>query len=677
MTLRLFRARPASLVVGVSLLLVVLACAAPAGAAHAEDPVHPACGWKAALPLAAAQARQAAQALATNQSDFDVQRYELWLAPDFQAHTLQGLVLVTLRSLVAGLDHVDLDLYTTMTVSQVRENALPGTFTHAQNLLSIVLQQPLQAGDETTLAINYGGAPQPAGFMGMQFLEHDGQPILATLSEPYYSRSWWPCKDVTDDKAAVRLSCLVPASMYCASNGVLLGATPDAQGNVLYTWEESYPIAPYLVSVAVSNYVGWTDTYTSPGGQSMTIEYKVFPEHEAAARFDFANTTQMIDLFGTLFGEYPFIGDKYGMAEFVWDGAMEHQTMTSYGSTLITGTRQFERLVAHELSHQWWGNSFTVADWGDLWLHEGFATYCEALWLEHAKGFWAARNFLNQFSAGQSDFVGPVVPPAQLFNYTVYFKGAWVLHMLRWVLGDNDFFAAMRRYAALPQLQYGNVRTSDFVDAVQSSTGRNLGWFFDQWLYRTGRPHYDVDWTAEPEGDRTRVRVTITQTQPGDPFVMPVELVFDSALGSQSFIVWNGAAEQTTSYLVDAAPSNVRLDPNDWVLSYVDSEQITTAASPSLGQLSSLTLLPNFPNPFNPDTTLRFSLSHPQAVRLSIVDARGRVVRNFAPGWLPAGSHELPWNGRDADGAPVASGVYYVRLQGESSQQTRPLELVK
>ena len=676
MIVRLARALPAARLLW-ACVLAPLTWLGVANAAVVPQNPHPSCGWKAALPLRALSDQQVAQALATNQSAFDVLKYDLWLAPDFQAHTLEGLVLVTVRSQVLSLDHIDLDLFTTLTVHQVRENAAPVSFTHAQNILSIHLSQPLLVGQQTTVAINYGGAPQPAGFLGMQFLEHDGQPILATLSEPYYSRSWWPCKDDTNDKAAVRLSCLVPASMYCASNGVLLSTAPDGQGNVLYTWEETYPIAPYLVSIAASNYVGWTDTYTSSTGQPMTIEYKVFPEHEAAARIDFTNTTQMVGLFGTLFGEYPFIRDKYGMAEFVWNGAMENQTMTSYGNTLITGTRQFERLVAHELSHQWWGNSFTVANWDDLWLHEGFATYCEALWLEHSKGFWAARNFLNQFSAGQTDFDGPVVPPAELFNYTVYFKGAWVLHMLRWVLGDNDFFAAMRRYASLPQLQYGNVRTADFIAAVETTSGRDLDWFFDEWLYRTGRPTYDVQWSALPEGDQTRVRVTIAQVQAGTPFLMPVELVIDTAAGSQSFVVWQGSPVQTTSYLLGAPPTNVRLDPNDWVLSYDSTAQVPTGNDPAPRRAPLLTLLPNAPNPFNPSTLLRFTLGAPQDVRLSIVDARGRLVRTIAPGTLDAGVHGVPWNGLDEAGAAVASGVYFVRLEAGGQQRVRPVELAK
>ncbi len=647
----------------------------PFAAAQGQDPnpIHEADGWKAAAAAAGRDAAAISKLQVGNQAQYDALHYTLWIVPSFQSATIHGVVVITLRSLVNGLDHIDLDLYNTMIVSSVREDAVPLTFTHVANRLSVTLRRPLSASEQTALSIDYGGAPQPAGFMGMQFRSHDGQPILATLSEPYYARSWWPCKDVPDDKTSVRLSCLVPASMYCASNGVLVSEVPDGQGNVLYTWEENYPISPYLVSIAATNYVGWSESYVSPLGHAMTLEYKVFPEHLAAAHVDFAHTSEMIDLYATLFGEYPFIRDKYGMAEFVWNGAMEHQTMTSYGNTLITGTQQFERLVGHELSHQWWGNLLSLTDWNDVWLNEGFATYCEALWLEHSKGTATARSYLNGHSA---PFSGPVTPPEALFNYTVYFKGAWVLHMLRHVLGDNDFFRSMRAYAALPQQQYGNVRTADFVAAVEGTIGRPLGWFFDEWLYRSDRPVYDMQWSTQPSGDRTRVDVTIRQTQPGAPYVMPLEVVIDTPTGSQTFETWNESAVQITTYMVDAPPTAVSLDPNDYVLGTDSSQQTPTAVRPA-GSALRVELLPNAPNPFNPSTLLRFSLASVADVQMTIHDTRGRIVRRLRLDELQPGLHEVRWNGEDDAGAAVASGVYYVRLQAPGTDLSRPVDLVR
>ncbi len=612
-----------------------------------------------------------------NQTHYDVLHYDLTLDPSFDDQTIQGTVRIDLVSLLDGLTDLEFDLFQNLQGTGAHDDqGNPLSFTHENDLLTVQLADPLFAGDSLSVTIDYEGSPQPVGFLGMQFLQHDGTPILATLSEPYYSRSWWPCKDLPDDKSTVTLTLRAPPGYYCAGNGVLTSqeVLPSGAGT-LFTWEEDYPISSYNVSVAVTNYVGWTENWTSPSGTPMVLEYRVFPEDLNKALVDFASTREMLDLYSTLFGEYPFVNDKYGMAEFIFDGAMEHQTMTSYGQSLITGDNFYETLVGHEMAHQWFGNLVTVKDWNEVWLHEGFATYAEALWVEHKSGFEAYHHFMLSHSAYQIGFYGPVSPPIPLFGGTVYQKGAWILHMLRHMIGDNDFFQVLKTYSASPNLRYGAARISDFISIAESVSGTELSWFFDEWLYRIGRPEYRMSWRSENLGENYRVVVTIEQMQSGDTYRMPLDFVVDTAAGSQTFVVWNDGAYQVASFIVPTQPTDVRLDPDDWVLRWNQNPNIPTSV-PQL-TASRLALLPNVPNPFNPSTRLRFTLPGEVPVQLRIVDMRGRTVRRFQTDSMGAGQHELIWSGRDDSGQPVASGVYTVVLQEADQTAAQRITLVK
>ena len=240
-----------------------------------------------------------------------------------------------------------------------------------------------------------------------------------------------------------RIIAIVPEEMFAASPGKLELVAPTGD-QVVYRWSSDYPITTYNVSFAISDYASWTEDYISPQGDAFPLEFHVFPEHESIARYEFERVGQMIDFFWELYGAYAFEDEKYGMAEVVLAGAMEHQTMTSYGDFFMTGDRYYEGIVAHELSHHWWGNLLTLTDWNDLWLHEGLATFSDGLWREHIDGRAAYLQFLRQRSAGCCGFYGPISPPAKLFNQTVYQKGAWMLHMLREYVGDTDFFAALQ-----------------------------------------------------------------------------------------------------------------------------------------------------------------------------------------------------------------------------------------
>ena len=611
---------------------------------------------------------------AANRDQFDVLHYEIFLAPDFDTESLTAAVTVSLQAVEDDVDFVDLDLSSMLAVDRVRSSGTDLPFDHADDVLRLFPPQLLDEGDTWTATIYYGGQPEPTGFLGFSFGSTPaGDPLLATLSQPYGARSWWPCKDTPGDKATVLLRALVPTGLYVASNGVLEAEIPSG-ANTLFEWRHDYPISTYNVSIAVADYVSWEETWRSPGGRVLPIEYHVFPEHEEAARFDFARTTDILDYYSELFGEYPFVDEKYGMAEFVWEGAMEHQTMTSYGDFFLTGDRFYERIIGHELAHHWWGNSMTLEDWGELWVHEGFATLAEGLWVERAEGTAAYRTFLRRRSNGCCGFFGPISPPNRLFNQTVFNKAAWMLHMLRGFLGDTTFFSAVYDLAQRPELQYGSIVTEDVVEQFETSTGQPLQWFFDQWLYRIGRPTFTVEWTTKSVGDRTRLRVEIDQSDLDDPWMFPLQLRAVTPSGPVDLDTFVASDKHQFTAFVDGDVEDVLVDPDEWLLKFV-VETATDAPAP-VGPAARL--LPNAPNPFNPRTALRFELPTPQDVRLRILDARGRVVDVLEPGPMPAGRHRMPWTGVDRRGNPVASGTYRVLLEADGTvSSVRPITLVR
>jgi hypothetical protein len=276
-----------------------------------------------------------------------------------------------------------------------------------------------------------------------------------------------------------------------------------------------------------------------------------------------------------------------------------------------------------------------------------------------------------QRSQNSTGFYGPIIPPANPWGNTVYRKGAWVLHMLRRVLGDADFFAAMRDYATGPA-QYANVSTDALVDSFSNSAGYDLSWYFDQWLYRTGRPTFGVGWVATEESDRWRVEVDIEQLQGGDPYIMPADLRIQTLGGNFDQVLWITATHQRATYFVDAQPTGIDLDPNNWLLHWDEVGSVTAApAAPSAALLTAV------PNPLNPATQLHFALARAGAVSLHVLDARGRLVRTLSPGSMSAGPQVLLFDGRDQLGHRLASGVYRVLLDAPDGRSMSSVTLLK
>lgn len=549
--------------------------------------------------------------------------------------------------------------------------------------LVLDLNGTYNAGDTVEVFVEYAGIPRTFGtYAGLWFANHGSTsnntraPVIFTLSEPFGARSWWPCKDDPRDKPeSMDIHITVPAveyhgfQLYAVSNGTLMGITENGNNTRTYHWHEQYPIATYLVSLAISNYQLYSEWYVTAANDSMPVDYFVYPERIADTTYNYTSTVDMIRTYSERFIEYPFIEEKYGMANFGWGGAMEHQTVSSMGSMGFW-------VVAHELAHQWFGDHVTCADFGHIWLNEGWATYLEAIYAEELGGFGGYRSYMNDIAyyGGGTIYVEDPLND-NVFAGIVYDKGAWVNHMLRGVMGDSSFFSAVKAYLSDPQFAYKAATTEDFQAVMEQYYGADMSWFFQQWIYGEGYPQYEYTWNYEMVAGKYKTYLTIQQKQhlpnANDLFVMPIQLVIMTIPGPvrDSVTVFNDQRTQTFEFITDLKPASIQFDPLDYILS---TKEYVANLDDDGNLPFSFNLEQNYPNPFNPVTTIDFQIPDTEHVSLEIFDSAGKKVAELLNEKKTFGTYSVQWN---ASG--VSSGVYYYRLKTDSRVTTKKCLLVK
>ncbi len=611
---------------------------------------------------------------AANDIDVTYYRLDLTVTTPPQGSFVSGSVLVKAISRSDTLSQVPLDLSDPMSVDSVVMNGKRMSFNHAFSLLWITLDRTYPTGQLFAFLIYYHGLPVPNGYGSFVFTAHSNTPWVWSLSEPYGARDWWPCKDHPLDKAdSVDVVVTCDARYKVGSNGRLVSIIERGDGTHTYAWSERYPIATYLVSIALTNYTEFSDWFHYGPSDSMQVLNYVLPEQYFDARPKAARTVNMLGIFSRLFGLYPFIKEKYGHSSFGWGGAMEHQTMTST-------TTYDEFVIAHELAHQWFGDLITCGSWRDLWLNEGFATYGEALYAEAQYGAITYHEYMRPIMDGAEKAVGTLrvsdtADVSNLFNSNrVYDKGGTVLHMLRHVLGDSVFFASLRSYAADPRLRYATAVTEDFAEVCERISGRGLGFFFEEWVDGEGYPWYEYNWSTDSTRDGFSTTVRVSQrakTTPPAVFTMPLDCRLSSRTWDTTVVLLNTQSGQDFTLLLSHRPDTVRLDPGAWVLGEF-SNLNEAGAIPA-----TFSLLQNYPNPFNPATTIPFDLAHQEYVSLKVFDILGREVATLVDGKMPPGHHEVVWNREENPGRALSSGAYLYRLVAGAYRETRTMLLIK
>jgi len=603
-----------------------------------------------------------------DQGKLDISYYGINLEIDFSLEMIYGSVVINGSVGIIQPDSFEFDFLSNMIVDSIKYFGQETTFLHQEDKIKIPTpEMAIPEGYSFSITIFYHGSPEQCGAAGFKFDEHMGIDHAWTLSEAYCARSWWPCKDDPSDKAdSVDIIITVPSDpdFIVASNGILQ-STVIENGKKTFHWKETYPITTYLVSLAIYPYTVWSDQYISPlSGEVMPIDHYVFPDRYENSYSNYLLTSDMMVLFSELFGEYPFIDEKYGHADFRWGGGMEHQTMTSMGG-------YSQNLIAHELGHSWWGNLITCKTFHDIWLNEGFARYCQALWAEHLGGQESYINFMNNhaYYGGGTIYVENPISNAVIFSSSLsYNKASWVLHMLRNIVGDNMFFDILRSYGANDSLAYNAASTSDFQNICESISGLDFYDFFNQWIYGQWYPKYQLSWWSEGGGN---YKIRVDQLQSTGYFSMPIDIKLMGRAGpieaDTTIIVNNsGGSQEYEISSLDFLVENVVLDPDGWILKEVSYS--TAGISNVIADKISIGRA--YPNPFNAGVTMDYFIDHNIGdinVKIDILDINGRVVETLINSRINSGFNTITWNSNNA------TGIYFLQLVAEDFVSTQKI----
>lgn len=520
------------------------------------------------------------------------------------------------------------------------------------------LPNSLTKGAVFTAKVYYQGTPPTGpGFFstGMRNQQVPGTNNRATfsMSEPYDSRDWWPCKQSLTDKIdSVDFWITVADSLKVGSNGLLQKVTPLPQGMHRYEWKTNYPQAYYLISFAAAEYEEYSYyNHFTGSNDSMLVQNYLYAAPHPRDPNDMTNldmTGEYINYFSELFGRYPFWKEKYGHCLVPLGGGMEHQTMTSLGYL-----EPF--LIAHELGHQWWGDHVTCGTWHDIWLNEGFASYCEYLYAAHFRSQPEANAVMKSFmdrsmeAPNGSVYVNDTANEGIVFSGRLtYAKGATVLHMLRFEAGsDEKFFAMLKAYGN--RFSFSTATTADLEALTTIMFGKDMSPFFRQWVYGEGYPTIGADWNQAD--DEVIVRVNQSASMPSSVamFQTPLEVKLISGSRDTTFLVQLQDAQQSYSFRWDRPVSNVTLDPNNWLLN--DTGIVyRNALLPVKNNASSVLVAPN------PTTDGWNLFALPANSNLLLTDLMGRRV------WMGSSDKEQEYL---VPAQNLASGMYFLRIQAD------------
>ncbi|NWF49472.1 MAG: hypothetical protein HXY49_02900 [Ignavibacteriaceae bacterium] len=602
---------------------------------------------------------------------FDVLDYQLeldiyncFISPYPRSYS--GNVLITLRAdslistiiLNAGSNSLSIDSVKMNTTS----------FIHQNNILQIQLDKTYQPAETAYVKIYFNHL----NVSDNSFFVSNG--MVFTNTAPEGARNWFPCYDRPMDKATFSLKAKTPANVKLGSNGrladsVMIGDT------IWYNWISRDPVATYLIVISAKvNFQLNIDNLVDPvSGDTIPSRY-YWNIGESSSNLNHIRNImpEMLAQFSNLFGKYPF--EKNGFAtlnsQFIFAG-MENQTLIS-----LCPDCWDEDLIAHEFSHMWFGDLITCGTWADVWLNESFATYCDALWSEHSVSYTRYKQKINQnassyfqgnpgFPLYNPSWINNTPPIGTLYNYAIiYAKGSAVLHMLRYVLGDTVFFSALKSYAADESFKYKNIVTSDFINKINSSTGTDLNWFFNQWVYNPNHPVYaNVYNFQQISSAEWNVIFKAKQIQTNAPFFqMPLELKIVFSDGSDTLIkVFNEVNEQTFILSFNKQPASLQFDPNNNIV-LKKGNTILDVEFDNGNIIKGYRLNQNYPNPFNPFTRISFVIPEECKVTLSLADPAGQIISTLINETKAAGSYEYFLNARE-----LSSGVYFFNLRTESS----------
>ncbi len=521
------------------------------------------------------------------------------------------------------------DLDDVMKVDSVKFHGNKLTYSQANKVLSINPPNiAISAFDSVT--VFYQGVPPSTGFGSFEQRARGTTFELWTLSEPYGSRDWWPGKmDLQDKIDSTDFIVTTPPQYRVASNGLLVEEYLKYAQAKVYHWKHRYPITNYLVAVAVTNYEQFSDKIPLSRGDSLYVLNYAYPEEVNTYQADARRVLPIIRLFDSIVGDYPFKREKYGQARFGWGGGQEHQTFTF----LVNYSTD---LMAHELAHQWFGDKVTCGSWQDIWLNEGFATFMTGIYTQKLEPTrftsWKTStiNSATRTTSG-SVFVDDTTSVNRIFSSQLsYNKGAYLLRMLQWKLGDSAFFKAINNYLNDPSVSYGYARTNDLKRHLEAVSKQDLTEFFKDWFYGQGYPTYKIEYVAAHILNPVSIKVTQTQSHPSVSFFeMPIPVRFKSVNnGKDTTVVLNNTYDpnnNTQSFTIDLRNivpiKSIEFDPDLWILSKNNTVTITPTQD-----IDNQSIIKVYPNPVKDELSVSFKNDNSESVNIEIINTVGQSV---------------------------------------------------
>ena len=586
--------------------------------------------------------------------DLKYQRLELDLDP------AQQFVSGTVTSHFVpnqNISSIYFDLSNVLSVSEVKYHGANLAFTQLSTKeVKIDFPANIPAATLDSLSIKYSGAPDTSGSAGDAFTvsTQGGTPVLFTLSEPYGAQEWFPTKQSLNDKIEkVDIKINTPSQYNVASNGKLISETSLAGSRKLTFWQTNYPIPAYLIALGITNYTKLNDTMGTPPFPFVNYLYP----STAANSTTMSNinwTKTVMNTFEEYFGPYPYRNEKYGHMQFGWGGGMEHATMSSMGAW-------GRGIIAHELAHQWFGDKVTCGAWNDIWLNEGFATFGEHV--ANEKLLMTNSQFLSYLNSEMSYITGSpggsvYVADGNLGNTgtifsgrLTYSKGGYVVRMLKWILGDEAFYAAIKDYHARPELAYGYAKTADLKNSLLQSTGKDFTEFFNDWIYGQGYPTYQIRWNQTSD-QMLRIKVSQTQSHSSVSFFeMPLPIKVNGTGGQVAYLTLNNTTNnQDFADLINFPVSSIQFN---YEYQIIQRNSIVTKDTSILAvDDSSKDAVKIYPNPVKNQLSIS-GISKVEKFEIFSID--GKLIKK--------GSIS---SGKPVDVTSISKGIYIFKIDGKS-----------
>jgi aminopeptidase N len=594
-----------------------------------------------------AAALSASAADISKMNRYDVHYYKLDLTIQNNTVYLSGNATIQAK-VVQPISEIVLQLHENLTIDSIKLNDTSATFSRVADVLNVSTYGILQPNSFFKLTVYYRGTAPSGGqaAIGNGFSTNTSKKVTWSLSEPFSAYEWWPCKQVLTDKADSCEVWITTDSLNKAgSNGVLKNKVVLGNGKVKYEWKSRYPIAYYLISVAVCPYDEYI-TYAHPAGaDSILIQDYLFKDATAVEKESLKETAAIIELFSSKFGLYPFAREKYGHTQAVFGGAMEHQTMSTMG--VINS-----EIVVHELGHQWFGDMVTCSSWNDIWISEGFATYTELVALEELKtpkdvANWVSRAMSLAKNASESVYVTDSLNPSRIFDYnSTYQKGAILLRMLRFETNnDSLFFAGLRNY--LQANRYNTAGAVDFKWIMEQVLGKSLTDFFNQWYYNPGYPILSGQWNQWNE--KLWLQLNQQPSEGSTVFKTPINVTFKYVGGDTTIRIQMDAASKLYLFnLPGKEVYTIRIDEGDYILNEMFSMARNLVLNVEKNTTTEFTEVVLYPNP----VANALTISGARKCRMQVVDVAGKEVAAF----------EVEEEQATYNMSSLPAGMYIVRL---------------